>query len=32
MVSMVASRSMGAFDPIAENSATALTQISRARR
>jgi hypothetical protein len=32
MVSMIASRSMGAFDHIAENSATALTQISRARR
>jgi len=29
---MFASRNMGAFDQIADDSATALTQISRARR
>jgi hypothetical protein len=32
MVSMIASRSRGAFDHIGENSATALTQIRRARQ
>jgi hypothetical protein len=32
MVSMIASRNMGAFDHIGENSAPALTQIRRARR
>jgi len=32
MLSMIASRSMGAFDHITESSATALTQITRVRR